>query len=320
MAPSRRRLAARTFHHADFSAERLSAVRTAGGQTVSVCLPAREVAETVGPILEACLELQRGGVVDQVALVDAASADGTAELAVRLGAEVHQEADLLPQFGPVLGKGDAMWRALSVLHGDIVVFVDCDSEDFGPHFVTGLAGPLLCESGLDLVKGAYRRPFAVGEETIPDGGGRVTELTARPLLNLFYPELAGFSQPLAGEFGARRELLCELPFLTGYAVEIALLIDAARARGTASLCQVNLESRRNRHQPLRDLGPMAYAVLCAVVSRLEHEGRMQPSEERQDRASQGYLAPLASGLDGRLEEHPVELVERPPHATLVAAA
>ena len=180
----------------------------------------------------------------------------------------------MPDHGPVLGKGDAMWRALPMLTGEVICFLDADSEDFGAHFACGLIGPLLCEPRISFVKGFYRRPFRVGDVDLPEGGGRVTELTARPLLNLFYPDLAAFEQPLAGEIAARRELLEQLPFVTGYGVDIALLIDAYSAVGLDALAQVDLDVRQNAHQPLRELGEMASEVLGAVAARLEREGRL----------------------------------------------
>jgi glucosyl-3-phosphoglycerate synthase len=173
----------------------------------------------------------------------------------------------MPSYGDVLGKGDAMWRALSVLRGDVVCFVDADTEHFGPQFACGLVGPLVVDPAVRFVKGFYRRPFRLGDEIAPEGGGRVTELTARPALQLFYPELAEVRQPLAGEIAARRELLEQLPFATGYAVEVAMLIDAWTVAGADAIAQVDLDVRQNRHQPLSELGPMAAAVLGAVVSR-----------------------------------------------------
>jgi glucosyl-3-phosphoglycerate synthase len=182
----------------------------------------------------------------------------------------------MPELGPVLGKGDAMWRALSVLTGELVCFVDADSEDFGAHFACGLLGPLVCEPGIRFVKGYYRRPFKPnGAAAEPTGGGRVTELAARPLLQAFYPELASVRQPLAGEFAARRELLERMPFCTGYAVEMGLLLDVHADAGIEALAQVDLDVRQNRHQRLEDLTPMAAAVLGAVTSRLRREGRLQ---------------------------------------------
>src|SRR3954470_622774 len=154
----------------------------------------------MGAIVEACVP-----VAEQVLVVDASSADGTGEIAAAAGAEVVQEGSLMPAFGEVLGKGDAMWRALSAARGEVVVYLDADTRDFGAHFVRGMTGPLLAEPGLQFVKGFYRRPFTVGDESLPEGGGRVTELTARPLLRAFYPELAAVHQPLAGEMAARRE-------------------------------------------------------------------------------------------------------------------
>jgi glucosyl-3-phosphoglycerate synthase len=297
----------RSFHHSEFPPERLAAERTG---SVSVCLPAREEAGTIKGIVETLIELRGRGVIDQVVVVDAGSTDGTAALAAGAGAQVYQQADLHPELGPVLGKGDAMWRALSVLTGDVVCFLDADSADFGPHFACGMVGPLVCVPEVQFAKGSFRRPFKVGDVEVPDGGGRVTELMARPLLNLFYPELAGFRQPLAGEFAARRELLERLPFATGYAVEIAMLIDAWHEVGASALAQVDLEVRQNRHQPLTELGPMAYAVLRAVAERLEREGRLEHA------VAGDFLLPV----NGTLTPRTIEIVERPPMATLRAAA
>ncbi len=260
-----------TYEHQQFTPERLVANRDG---TVSVCLPARNEERTIGPILERLEPLRELGLVDQVVVIDDSS-DETAAIARTFGAEVHAARALMPKLGPVLGKGDAIWRALGILDGDYVCFLDADSERFGAHFVTGLLGPLLTRPEIEFVKGFYRRPFRMGSLTLPDEGGRVTELTARPLLNFFYPDLGGVAQPLAGEVAARRQLLVTLPFVTGYGVDVALLLDAYHAVGLDALAQVDLEVRQNAHQPLRDLGPMASAVLEAVVSRLGREGRLR---------------------------------------------
>jgi len=298
--------ASHSFVHSEFSPKQIAAGREA---SVSICLPARNEARSIGPILESLLPLRQLGLVDQVVVVDNSS-DGTAGIARRLGAEVHDQRDLMPEFGPVLGKGDAMWRALSVLEGELICFLDADSDGLGPHYACGLLGPLLARPEISFVKGFYRRPFRVGETTFPDGGGRVTELTARPLLALFYPDLAGFEQPLAGEIAARRTLLERLPFVTGYGVDIALLLDAHREVGLEGMAQVDLEVRQNAHQPLRDLGPMAYAVLRAVAARLERDGRLD-----------GPLPSIDEPSSNRRGSGQVErAVERPPRASLRAAA
>lgn len=297
---------ANTHAHGEFPAERLAATREC---SVSVCLPARDEARTIGPILEELTPLRDRGVLDQIVVVDRSS-DETAEIARALGAEVHRQDELMPELGPVLGKGDAMWRALPVLTGDVVCFLDADSEQFGAHFACGVLGPVLCRPEIAFVKGFYRRPFRIGETTMPDGGGRVTELTARPLLNLFYPELAAVRQPLAGEIAARRELLERLPFATGYGVDIGLLIDAYSVLGLDAIAQVDLEVRQNAHQPLRDLGPMAYAVLQAVAVRLEREGRLRGPLPGTFDAAEAEAPPVAAP----------EPVERPPLRSLRAAA
>lgn len=254
----------RSFHHSAFTAERIAAEREV---RVSVCLPARECAGTVGEIVQRLSGLREAGVVDEIVVVDAASPDGTAAVAERAGARVVQEAELMPSFGQVLGKGDAMWRALSCLEGEIVAYLDADTEDFSEHFATGLIGPLVCEPDVEFVKAFYRRPFEHEGVSVPDGGGRVNHLMARPALRLFYPELAGVNQPLAGEVAARRELLERIPFATGYGVEIAMLIDVWREVGLAGMAQVDLEEHRNRHQPLAALSVMAETVLATIAHR-----------------------------------------------------
>ncbi len=255
---------ARTFHHSLYPAERIAAERS---QSVSVCLPARECAGTVGAIVETLGALRDQGVLDEVVVLDAASADGTAAIAERAGATVLQEAELISDCGPVLGKGDAMWRALPSLGGELVCFLDADSEDFPAHFATGLIGALVCEPGALFAKAFYRRPLAIPGEPSGEGGGRVNHLTARPALAIFHPELAAIRQPLAGEVAARRDLLESVPFVTGYGVEVAMLIDVWRAVGLEGIVQVDLDEHRNRHQSLAALEPMAQTVLATILAR-----------------------------------------------------
>jgi glucosyl-3-phosphoglycerate synthase len=295
----------RPFHHSQFPLELL---RERKREPITVVLPTREVADTIGPIVERLWSLEE--LIDQILVVDAASQDGTAEIAASLGADVHQEAELLPEVGQVLGKGDAMWRALSVATGELIVYLDSDTRGFSPHFATGMLGPLICEEDeVRFVKGHFRRPYtAVEGRPRPTDGGRVTELTARPLLSAFYPELAGFIQPLAGEVAARRSLFDQLPFATGYAIETSMLLHVRDLLGgTDGMAQVDLEERHNRHQSLHALGPMAYAVLRVILERLRAEGRLVDDH-----------APPLQAADGQLIQ--VELVERPPYATLRARA
>ena len=294
----------RRFHHSDFDPRRLLEHKR---EPITVVLPAREVADTIGQIVERLRSLDP--LIDQILVVDADSRDGTAEVAARAGAEVHSEARLVPEFGRVLGKGDAMWRAISAVCGEVVVYLDSDTRDFSPHFAVGMLGPLLLEPELQFVKGFFHRPHLSADGTeLPLDGGRVTELTARPLLSAFFPELAGFVQPLAGEVAIRRRLLERIPFATGYAVETAMLLHARDALGgIEKMAQVDLDVRLNRHQPLPDLAPMAYAVLRVILERLRAEGRLHDD----------HVPPLQTA-DGGLVQ--VELVERPPYATLRRAA
>jgi glucosyl-3-phosphoglycerate synthase len=259
--------------------------------------------------------------VDQILAVDADSNDGTMDVAARHGAEVFSENELLSHYGGAHGKGDAMWRSLSIARGDLVMFADADTRDFESQFIYGTLGPILQVPQIRFVKGAFRRPFKSSETVEQDGGGRVTELTTKPLFNLFYPELTGFVQPLAGEFVADRELFRSIPFLTGYAVETGIMIDVFNKVGLGAMAQVDLGTRQNRHQHLRDLSRMSYAVLRAVARRLREDGRLNqlrdPNLPEQLFQFSDYQHAVATpdGLD--LQEHVEELVERPPMAEVL---
>ena len=304
----------RSFHHGDYRG------LVAGDRTTTLILPARNVAATIGPILDTVAGLQaRTGLPGQVVVVDADSPDGTADIARAHGAEVYSENELLAEYGPTQGKGDAMWRGLSVARGDIVMFADADTADFGEHFVYGTLGPLLADPGIRFCKAAYRRPYATGEKSVVDGGGRVTELMAKPLLNRFYPELTGFVQPLAGEFAAHRDLVVNLPFLTGYGVEIGLLIDVLADVGLAAMAQVDLGVRQNRHQPLRDLATMSSVILHAMSLRVPALERRPPADAPGLWAvgrPEIYLHAVATEDGLRLDEHLSDVLERPPLARM----
>ncbi|MEV4421184.1 glucosyl-3-phosphoglycerate synthase [Patulibacter sp. NPDC049589] len=260
----------RRHDHREFGIARLADAVRRSGTRVSVVLPAKDVAGTVAGVLERTVApLVETGVVSEVVVVDARSADGTARIAAAHGAVVLQQDELVPGAGPCLGKGDAMWRALQATEGDVVAFLDADTADPTPAHLAGVLGPLLTDDGVAMVRGCFDRPRLEADGSLSaHGGGRVTELTARPLLNLHRPLLAGFRQPLAGEFAARRDLLERLPFPVGYGVEIATLVDALELVGLDGLAEVDLGVRQNRHQSLRELSTMAYAVLCALERRL----------------------------------------------------
>ena len=235
-----------------------------GATRVSVVLPARDEAATVGTIVARIREVlvERAGVVDEVVVVDSRSVDDTAGIAAAAGARVVHQDRVLAHLAPLDGKGDALWKGLAASTGDVVVFLDADLRDFDPAFVTGLLGPLLTDPATAFVKGYYHRP-GVGD----DDGGRVSELVARPLLTLYWPELAGFVQPLAGEYAARRPLLERIPFVTGYGVELGMLVDVLERVGLAAMAQVDLGRRLHRHHDIETLGRMAAQVLLAAEGR-----------------------------------------------------
>jgi glycosyltransferase involved in cell wall biosynthesis len=258
-------LAERRYDGRDFSLPQLLAAKTT---TVAVILPTRECAATIGPILEAIAPLRAAGLLDELLVVDADSPDGTAAVAREHGARVVSESSIRPELGAARGKGDAMWRAAAATTAELLVFLDADTVDFDPGFVTGLLGPMLLDPGLALVKGTFRRPFSVGDSIQEGEGGRVTELVARPLLNLHFPSLSGFAQPLSGEISIRRDLFERLQVPVGYGVEIAMLIDALALAGLDGLAEVDLGTRQNRHQTLRALSAMAGEVMVAVERRI----------------------------------------------------
>ena len=307
----------RSFIHSQFAdLAALGARKRERGLTVTVVLPTLNVAETIGPIVETVAGLnRRQPLVDQLLVVDARSTDGTPQIAAKHGAEVHMEDELLPECGPPIGKGDAMWRALSVVRGEIVMYADADTLQFAPHFIYGVLGPLIEDESVEFVKAGYRRPFGNGESALEDGGGRVTELTLKPLFNLFYPELAGFVQPLAGEFAATSSLLKSLPFFTGYAAETGIIVDVYERCGLDAMAQVDIGVRHNRHQSLQELGVMAYSVLRALARRLIEEGRLNlehaPGSPESLAQLDEFIQAVAGERGFELRSTVIDIVERP---------
>ncbi len=252
----------RSYPARSFTAASLAAAR--GSTTVSVCIPARNEESTVAGVVSSIRStlVEEVALVDEILVVDDHSTDGTAERASAAGARVVDASSVLTDHGRGHGKGEALWKSLHESTGDVVAWVDADIVDFTPSFVVQLIGPLLTEPDIDFVKGHYDRPEADGV-----GGGRVTELLARPLLSQFFPDLAEVAQPLSGEYAGRRELLESLPFTVGYGVDVALLIDAARAVGIERIAQVDLGVRHHRNRTLDELGPMALAVSQVILDR-----------------------------------------------------
>jgi glucosyl-3-phosphoglycerate synthase len=257
---------------ADWPVARL--MRAKRGTTVSVVVPARNEEATVGAIVATIRRalMDRTGLVDEIIVVDSRSTDRTTEVAEAAGARVVSQDEMTRGLPRMDGKGDALWAGLAAARGDVVAFVDGDLRDFSAHFVTGLIGPLLTDSSVEFVKGFYHRPLAHAAGVEPDGGGRVTELAARPLLNLFWPDLAGLVQPLAGEYAGRRRTLERIPFVSGYGVEIAMLIDLLELVGLDALAQVDLGERHHRHQSTDALGRMSAQILVTAWSRLHRAG------------------------------------------------
>jgi glucosyl-3-phosphoglycerate synthase len=256
---------------AAIDAEALLLAKRRGGHRVSVVLPARNEAATVGVLVA---DLARRWVdevplVDELLVVDSDSTDATAAAARAAGAEVVATADVLPAQGNRTGKGEALWKGLAATTGDLVVFLDADLLGDVGHYVPGLLTPLLTDPRIDYVKGCYTRPLDIDGEHRPAGGGRVTELTARPLLNALWPELAGVVQPLGGEYAGRRAALEQVPFVSGYGVEVGLLVDLLHVCGLGGLAQVDLGSRRHTHQTDEALGRMAGQIVSTVLARAE---------------------------------------------------
>ncbi|HSL97893.1 MAG TPA: glucosyl-3-phosphoglycerate synthase [Candidatus Deferrimicrobiaceae bacterium] len=299
------------FHHAEFAdLRRLVQLKEKQGVTISLVLPTLNEEETVGPIVRRAIRELVGRVplLDEVLVIDSASTDRTREIAEAEGARVVQHPDVLSRYGSFKGKGEALWKSLYETSGDLVVWADTDVKSWHPRMVYGTLGPLLHEPRLQYVKGYYQRPIVEGGVLKEGGGGRVTELVARPLINLFFPELSGLIQPLAGEYAGRRSLLEQIPFFTGYAVEIGHLIDVAERAGLEGLGQVDLERRVHRNQELEGLSRMSFVILQAVMKRLEERRKVRLFAEL------GSTMKLPRSGRGRLSLEVQELadMERPP--------
>ena len=298
----------------DLDLDALLRAKRWGGHRVSVVLPARNEEATVGRLAADVREhwMRRVPLVDELLVVDSDSTDATAAVARAAGADVVATSDVLPAHGTRPGKGEALWKGLAATTGDLVVFLDADLIGDVTHYVPGLLAPLLTDPQVSYVKGCYTRPLEIDGQSLPAGGGRVTELTARPLLNALWPELAGFVQPLGGEYAGRRSVLEQVPFVSGYGVEIGLLIDLLHLGGLSSLAQVDLGVRRHTSQSQEALGAMAGQIVATVLARAEC-GR--PGHHRP--AASGLLTQFRHDGTGFVpRSSAVAVDERPPMATV----
>ncbi len=258
----------RTHHWDDWSLADLVAARER--TSVSLVVPARNEAATVGDVVGRVREalVDTVALLDEIVVIDSDSTDATYDVATDAGAVVHRSAEIRPDLGTFPGKGEAMWKSQFVTSGDLVVFMDADLLDWDTHFVPGLLGPLLTDPSVLLVKGFYERPLVSGDTAVPFEGGRVTELVARPLIRLLFPDLAWLHQPLAGEWAVRRRLFETLSVPHGYAVELAALVDTVGDHGAEAIAQVDLGTRAHRHQSLRDLSGMSTQIMAAALARV----------------------------------------------------
>ena len=311
---------ARRSHRAgDFDADDLVAAKD--GRRLSVILPARDEEATVGRIVTVLRRhlMEQVPLLDEIVVIDSDSGDRTAEVAAAAGARVYRQDEILPELGHVPGKGEALWKSLAVTEGDLLAFVDADLRHFDPAFVVGLFGPLLTGTGVQFVKGCFDRPLDDGRTVLPAGGGRVTELVARPLLNAWWPHLAGFVQPLGGEYAGTREVFTSVPFAPGYGVDIALLIDLVDSIGLDAMAQVDLGVRHHRNSPDESLVRMASQIQRTVHGRLVSAGRLQHDEPPatavttfRRKGGDGPYIPTTVRVDGA-DRPPMETVRTDPH-------
>jgi len=300
-----------TFHSAEFSdLERLLALKEERGVTISLGLPTLNEEKTAGKVIRTVKSalMDKVPLLDEIVLIDSNSEDRTREIAASLGIPVYIHQRILPQYGARRGKGEALWKSLYVLRGDIIVWIDTDIENPDPRFVYGLIGPLLLDNNVQYVKGFYRRPIWEDGRLRPGGGGRVTELTCRPLFNLLFPHLSGLIQPLSGEYAGRRSALEQVPFFCGYGVETGLLIDIFQQFGLPAIAQVDLLERVHRNQALQSLSKMSFAILQVILGRLEDQHNLRLIEEVNK-----TMKLVRYQDDGySLEEEEIHELERPP--------
>ena len=300
-----------TFHHDDFKDKsELVRLKRDQGLRISLAFPTLNEEATIGKeVLVLKTELMdRYPLLDEIAVIDSGSADGTRDMASSSGARVFSSRDILKKYGTFRGKGENLWKSLYVLEGDIIVWIDADISNISPKFVYGLLGPLLRDSRIGYVKAFYERPFRTAGELLSAGGGRVTEILVRPLFSLFYPELAGLIQPLSGEYAGRRSLLEQLPFSVGYGVELGHLLDIYHSAGIEAIAQVNMDRRVHRNQPLQSLGKMSFGIIQTFLSRIAKYGDGKLPAD----IGHAYLSVSLADARPRMEQVEITSEERPP--------
>ena len=304
-----------TFHNSEFSdLKRLVRLKKKQGITISLVIPALNEVKTIGTIIE-CFKaelIDKYPLLDEIAVIDSGSDDGTVELSKQKGAKVFLAERCLKEEGIYYGKGENLWKSLHLLKGDIIVWIDADIRNIHPKFVYGLIGPLLADEKIGFVKGFYKRPLKFGKKIKPTGGGRVTEICVRPLFNLFFPELSGFIQPLSGEMAGRREILESVPFFIGYGVETGLLIDISQRFGVNSMAQVDLDKRIHRNRSTVTLGKMSFGIMQAFFKRAQELGKMDI------KVDMNRVLKRSKGHEGNYELYEMEITEseRPPIRTV----
>ena len=299
----------RTYRTAGVSPREIFQAKEARSLRISVILPALDEAETIGPICRTISNelIHEVPLVDELLVIDSGSTDGTAREAAEAGATVLRAEDLTT-FGKVLGKGDCLWRSLTVASGDIIVWLDSDTRNLHGGFVADLVAPLLLDDRFVMTKAFYDRPLVSKDQMLMTGGARVTELAVRPLLQLFYPELVGLIQPLAGEYAGYGDAFKKLPFSTGYGVEIGLLIDIAERYGAERIAQVDLGMRVHRNRDVIELGRSSFQVISTMLRRLDALGRIKIPDDLPTK----LLQFLPSSEGPRATVTSLEVLERPP--------
>ncbi len=304
-----------TFHNSEFSdLKRLVRLKKKQGATISLAIPALNEVKTIGTIID-CFKtelIDNYPLLDEIAVIDSGSTDGTTELAKQKGAKVFLAERVLKEEGIYYGKGENLWKSVHLLKGNIIVWIDADIRNIHPKFVYGLVGPLLTNEKIGFVKGFYKRPLKFGKKVRPTGGGRVTEICVRPLFNLFFPELSGFIQPLSGEMAGRRDVFESVPFFIGYGVETGLLIDISHQFGVDSIAQVDLDKRIHRNKSTVALGKMSFGIMQAFFKRAQELGKLEL------KVDMNQILKRAKGHEGVYELYEREITEseRPPIRTV----